>query len=149
MNASRYFEDPLVFLELLHDRRRRVQADLADLESRIEAHEAEVCRALRLVRRQGIDRVVYGDSAYSEADGRLHVEHWAQAHELAYQPEFSDGKPWAPDDRVALGPGLGTSPPAGWQPLTADQLYGSEAARAADGSTMGERIGVEQEDRSC
>lgn len=135
----RHFESPLLTLEDLHERRRHLQADLADLEARIEGHEVEVCRALRHARRKGIEYVGHGDLIWYERDGVLHSAPCAAAHAVEYRPDRADGRPWGPDDRVGLGPRPTT-------PLTAGALYG---VASADGPGLETLPRWEEEDRSC
>lgn len=133
VGAARHYEEPLARLESLHDRRRRLQAELADLEKGIEAREEEICRALRRARARGVGVVTFGDTAYSERDGRLHAESFAPAHATKYEP---DGREWREDDVVAATTG----------PATAEALYGSPSR---DGPTLETLPRWEEEDRAC
>lgn len=127
--ATRHFEGPLRVLDLWQARRRRLLAELADLEAGIAGQEEEICRALRRARARGVAVVVFGDTAYSERDGRLHAESAAPAHAVRYEPE---GQPWREHGVVKLGP----------TPMTAESLYGT-VGLDGDGMPGGE------EDRSC
>lgn len=137
---SRHMEDPLCALQIMEDDLRRALARAADLQTRRDAQAERVARGLRRARARGVEYVAFNDRIYFERDGELHSAPFARAHEVAFDPESADGRPWREDDVVGLGPAP--------VPLTYDPIRW-EVANDDHGRVGGARELPGREDRSC
>ena len=144
--APEYLDGPLRQLADLAARKRRAEAEAADLAIRIESLEGRLAKALRRARKCGIESVTFDDRSYRERDGILHSAPCAAAHEVEYDPAGAEAWPaWT--DAVVPAPTDDDPAPV---PLTYDPIRGApEYAYDRDGRVIGSRAEAEVEDRAC